>query len=87
MTIPPPLVHLSRWLAILWPAALSLNGKEMRKFGFVGYTASGIEGHLFPGLFSRLPRLNALADWLCRIDEKLEGSSFLLATSVRAVKA
>lgn len=60
--------------------------KEMRKFGFVGYTVSGIEAHLFPRLFAILPRANVLGDWLCKIDEKLEGSRFLLATAVRAVK-
>lgn len=60
--------------------------KEMRKFGFVGYAVSGIEAHLFPGLFRLLPRVGVLGEWLCKIDERLEGAPFLLATSVRAVK-
>lgn len=68
-------------------AAAGLAVQEMRKFGFVGYTASGVEAHLFPRLFAHLPRWQRLGAWVCRIDESLEGSAFLLATSVRAMKA
>lgn len=70
-------------------AAFTAGGmtvKEMRKFGFLGYTVSGIEAHLFPRAFSLLPRLRAMGDALCRLDEWLEGRRFLLATAVRAVK-
>lgn len=67
-------------------AATGLAVQEMRKFGFVGYVLSGVEAHLFPRFFARLPQWQRLGAWVCRIDESLEGSAFLLATSVRAAK-
>lgn len=60
--------------------------KEMRKFGFLGYAVSGIEAHLFPRVFATLPRIRTMGDALCRLDRRLEGRRFLLATAVRAVK-
>ena len=59
---------------------------EVKRFGFVGYLASGVEAHLFPRLFGCFPRLDRAAAWLCRIDERLEGSPFLLAAACKAVK-
>lgn len=59
---------------------------EMRKFGLLGYIVSGIEGHLFPRLFSLLPRSKAAGEWVCRIDARLEGAPFLLAMAFKATK-
>jgi ubiquinone/menaquinone biosynthesis C-methylase UbiE len=63
-----------------------LTVREMRKFGGIGYIVSGVEAHLFPAFFRRLPRAQGLGRWLCGIDRRLEGSRFLLAVAFRAVK-
>jgi ubiquinone/menaquinone biosynthesis C-methylase UbiE len=74
--------------AELQTAADSVGFDEVhiRKFGFAAYTISGIEAHLFPRLFARLPRMTALAGWLISIERWLEGRSFLLAMALRATK-
>lgn len=67
-------------------AGAGFSVREMRKFGFVGYVVSGMEAHLFPAVFRRLPRADRLGQWLCRMDKRLEGARFLLAVAFRAVK-
>lgn len=67
-------------------AAAGLALKEMRKFGFMGYTLSGMEAHLFPRFFARLPSMTRFARWVLSLERRVEGRDFLLAIAIRADK-